>query len=83
MRIEDFYATPRARAHMLGKHGVEWYEVAEAMEQNSAPRRIRSAGTARRYYVLGRTQAGRRLKVIFELEAQQIAHIITAYQVRA
>lgn len=83
MRIEEVYATPRARAHMLGKHSVEWYEVVEAMEQNSPPRRIRSAGSARRYYVLGRTQAGRALKVIFELEAQQTARIITAYQVRA
>jgi len=83
MRLEHFYATRRARGHMLSKHQVEWHEVVEVMEQNLPPRRIRSAGAPRRYYVVGRTPAGRRLKVIFELEAQRRARIITAYQPRS
>ena len=82
MRIARFYATRKARRHMLRKHGVEWYEVADIMYQRLSPRRIAARGDERRYYVKGQTEDGRYLKVIFALEPPDTARIITAFPER-
>ena len=82
MRIQDFYASDRALAKMLGKHQVYWDEVEEIMDQSLPPRRTRSPRGRRRYYVVGQTGSGRPLKVVFELEPQHIARILTAYEFR-
>lgn len=82
VRIEDWYAPPPTLAKMRDKHRVYWDEVVDIMEQDLPPRRTRSPGGHRRYYVVGRTQAGRPLKVIFELEPPRTARVITAYEFR-
>ncbi len=82
MRITRFYATAKAKAHMLSKHDVEWYEVADIMYQRLSPRRISAKGDERRYYVKGQTEDGRYLKVIFALEPPDTARIITAFPER-
>ncbi len=82
MRITRLYATAKAQAHMLSKHDVEWYEVADVMYQRLSPRRIAAKGDERRYYVRGQTEDGRYLKVIFALEPPDTARIITAFPER-
>ena len=82
MRITRFYATRKAQAHMLYKHDVEWYEVADVLYQQLSPRRIAANGDERRYYVKGPTEDGRYLKVIFALEPPHTARVITAFPER-
>ena len=82
MIIEQLYATPQAKAHMLEKHGVAWYEVVEAMSQRGLrPIRARKQNGEMRYQVKSRTEAGRRLLIIFAVERPARARIITARQV--
>ena len=82
MRITRCYATRKARAHMLSKHRVEWYEVAEIMAQPLSARRLATEEGERRYYVTGQTEGGRYLKVVFALEPPDTARIITAFPYR-
>lgn len=64
---------------MLGKHNVEWREVTEVFESASEIRRGPDKGKERRYYIEGRTAAGRPLTVIFRLDGDT-ARVITAYE---
>jgi len=62
---------------MLNKHGVHWDEVNQVMA--SAPQVLRGAERdgERRYRAVGRTTAGRRLKVVFRMAgdtAQSLPH---------
>jgi uncharacterized DUF497 family protein len=79
MNITRITVTPKARAHMRGKHGVSWREVEEVMEQDLPLRRGRDVNGERRYYVKGTTADGRRLRVILALAARGEARIITAF----
>lgn len=82
MRISRFYATDKAQVHILDKHRVEWYEVADIMYQGLPVRRIATVAGQRRYYVKGQTEEGRYLKVIFALEPPDTARVITAFPER-
>ena len=70
--------TASARAHMLEKHGVKWHEVEEVMSGRPRLFRGRTVRGQRRYQVVGRTAAARRLRVIVRLEGDT-AWAITAY----
>ena len=82
MKITLFCATDTARAHMLEKHAVHWYEVREIMTQPLQPRRLRTVADERRYYVKGKTEDGRPLKVIIAVEPPHTARVITAFEER-
>ena len=78
-RITEFYATRKARAHILDKHGITLEDALEAVESTPRYRRTRSGPDGEpRYYVAGRTQDGRRLWVIFAHERGGRGRIITA-----
>jgi uncharacterized DUF497 family protein len=63
---------------MLGKHNVRWNEVVEVLTGSPRVRRGRDSEGERRYQAIGRTDAGRRLRVIFRLEGEA-AWVITAF----
>jgi len=65
---------------MLRKHGVSVYEVDEVMDAQPQIRRGKRRYGEQRYYVVGRTEAGRELILIFRIVAG-IAEIITAWDV--
>jgi len=79
MKIRRWTASARAREHMAEKHNVEWDEVSEVTARRLQVRRARKRSGERRYQAIGRTAAGRRLKVIFRAEGDT-AHVITAYE---
>ena len=79
MRMRRWTASVRAREHMLEKHNVEWHEVEEVMQKSPQIRRGRRVRGEQRYYVHGRTRAGRRLTVVFAVRGDTGA-VVTAYQ---
>ncbi len=83
MTITRLYATARAKKHMREKHAVGWADVAEIMSQERLqPRKARSGRHERRYSVVGRTETGRRLRLIFAIEEGNKARVVTAYEVK-
>ena len=79
MKIRRWYASPAARRHMLEKHNVTWGEVDEVMDSTPQVRRGRKLRREQRYYVEGRTYAGRPLTVAFRMRGDT-AVIVTAYE---
>ncbi len=79
MKITRVGATAHVREKLLEKHGVEWHEVEEVMAQGLHPRRGKKAHGEPRYNLVGRTTAGRELKVIFAWEAEGEARVVTAF----
>lgn len=78
MSIDEWWASGSAIEHMLNDHGVEWYEVEEILAQEPSFIRARTVRRQKRYAILGMTEGGRRLTVIFTLEGP-VARVITAY----
>ena len=78
MTIRSWRASHHARIHMLEKHNVEWQEVDEVMSASYQLRRASKIRGQQRYYVRGRTYAGRRLTVIVAFEGDCL-RVITAY----
>lgn len=79
MKIRRYFATQETRYHILDKHNIEWYEVEEIMEQNLPVRRTKSPRGERRYYMKGRTETGKHLKVIFVVEEPGTVRVLTAF----
>jgi len=66
---------------MLDKHGVEYEEAVEALLSVPQSERVASDDpNERRYLARGRTDAGRRLHVVYVEEPGRRARIITAYE---
>ena len=82
MALTDFYATHRAKRHMLEKHAVEWEEVAQVLWQEPPIRKVAVVRGERRYWMVGRTDSGRRLKPIVAAEPAGLMRVITAFEVR-
>jgi uncharacterized DUF497 family protein len=61
----------------LSVHGVEFEEAVECFYLDYEIRRDKKARD--RYQLLGRTLAGRRLKLIFQLKPGRIVRIITGW----
>ncbi len=80
MRVSRAYASAAVREHMLTKHGVTWPEAQQALRNADSVRRGRTVRGQRRYMATGRTHAGRRLAVIFTVEAPDAARVITAFE---
>jgi uncharacterized DUF497 family protein len=77
--IEEFRVSPAAAQHMLEKHAVDVEEALEAAE--STDRHYRTYGGEngeKRYILPGKTEAGRRLWVVFSDEGLGYGRIITA-----
>ncbi|HEY3396777.1 MAG TPA: DUF4258 domain-containing protein [Armatimonadota bacterium] len=79
MKITRLGATTHVREKLLEKHGVEWHEVEEVLAQGLHPRRGKNAPAEKRYSLTGRTTAGRMLRVIFALEDDGEARVVTAF----
>lgn len=78
--IEEFRVSPYAERHMLEKHGVDLEDAVDAAESTSRQTRTYSAESGENRYVIpGKTEAGRRLWVIFADEGGGTGRIITAY----
>ncbi len=82
MRLTDFYATRKAKRHMRVKHQVEWEEVAQVMAQQPPVRRLGETEGERRYWLRGRTEGGRLLKIVMAVEGTHTARVMTAFEVR-
>lgn len=87
--IDEFWASASAQAHMLVKHAVTLDEALEAAESSRAyhaaggePDGSPNPTGQRRYLVAGRTQAGRRLWVVFADEGGGRGRVITAREAR-
>ncbi len=65
---------------MLRKHGVSVHELEEVLGGQPQVRTGKKKDGEQRYYVVGRTEAGRKLIVIFRLFAGT-GEIITAWEV--
>lgn len=77
MRIERIVISWE-RAQHVAKHGVTPGEVREAVERGQVFRGPNSRSGGRTYIVRGRTDAGRRLKVLVRPRGRGIAVLITA-----
>ncbi|HEY3397963.1 MAG TPA: BrnT family toxin [Armatimonadota bacterium] len=82
MFIKHFYATAKARKHIIDKHGVNLYEVEEVLAGDPTFWRIADVDGERRYRLIGQSAAGRRLKVYVARESDDTMRLITAYEVR-
>jgi uncharacterized DUF497 family protein len=84
-QIEEFWASTSAQEHILAKHGVTLEEALEAAEsspvyqptQSDRPGSLHPTGQ-KRYLIAGKTEAGRRLWVVFADEGKGRGRIITA-----
>ena len=76
--LRDWLISDAAQKHMLHKHGVTAREVDEVMAGEPEVRRGKRQSGEQRYYVAGRTDAGRGLVVIFRMVGS-IAEIKTAW----
>ena len=65
-------------ADHLAQHGVSLEEAVQCFYNEHTVRRNRRRGS--RWQLLGRTDAGRVLKVIFELKPGNVVRIITGWQ---
>jgi uncharacterized DUF497 family protein len=65
---------------MYEKHAVTMEEVDEVMETEPQIRRGKRRRGEQRYYVTGRTDAGRKLLIVFRV-ASGVAQVITAWEV--
>ncbi len=63
----------------LAAHGVTFEEAVECFFSNFTVRRNKSYRD--RYQLVGRTVGGRRLKIIFQLKPDDVARIITGWQI--
>jgi len=88
-RIEAFWASASAQQHMLEKHGVTLEEALEAVDSSpvyqpaqAEPPSSLHPTDERRYLVAGKTQAGRRLWVVFADEGEGRGRLITAREPR-
>jgi len=63
----------------LANHGVSFEEAVECFFFDFAVRRNKRFRT--RYQLIGRTVAGRRLKIIFELKPRHVVRIITGWPI--
>jgi uncharacterized DUF497 family protein len=84
-QIEEFWASPTAQDHILDKHGVTLEEALEAAESSPVyqPAHARLPGSLhptgeQRYLIAGKTEAGRRLWIVFADEGEGRGRIITA-----
>jgi uncharacterized DUF497 family protein len=84
-QIQEFWASPSAQEHILGKHGVTLEEALEAAESSPVyqPASSHPTGAPRptgekRYLIAGKTESGRRLWVVFADEGKRRGRIITA-----
>lgn len=78
LHIEELIWDEWNEQHVI-EHGVEPYEVEEAVSDPSSRfLRTRSAAEARRYIVLGLTEAGRYLFVVLEPFGRGRAYVVTA-----
>jgi uncharacterized DUF497 family protein len=63
----------------LAVHGVEFEEAVECFYSDYEVRRNKSFQD--RYQLLGETQAGRKLKIIFQLKPGRVIRIITGWPI--
>jgi uncharacterized DUF497 family protein len=63
----------------LAAHGVTFDEAVECFFSNYQVRRNKSYRD--RYQLIGRTIAGRKLKIIFQLQPESVVRIITGWPV--
>ena len=82
MGITRITATREVCGKLLNKHAVEWYEVQEVMAEAVHPRRGKIVDGEQRYYVIGRTEAGRELRVVFVMIGNDGIRVITAWGTR-
>lgn len=78
MGIREWRMSQTAELHMLRKHGVTRDEVNEVMADAPQIRKGKRRSHEQRYYVVGRTCAGRELLVVFRI-FEGVAEIITAW----
>ncbi len=63
----------------LAAHSVTFEEAVECFFSNFTVRRNKSYRD--RYQLIGRTVGGRRLRIIFQLKLDDVARIITGWQI--
>ncbi len=63
----------------LAKHGVTFDEAVECFFSNFDVRSNKSYRD--RYQLIGRTNGGKRLKIIFQLKSGRVVHIITGWSI--
>ncbi|MDQ3958913.1 MAG: BrnT family toxin [Pseudomonadota bacterium] len=63
----------------LAEHGVSFEEAVETFFNDYEVRRNKRFRD--RYQLIGRTDGGRRLKIIFQLKARKVVRIITGWPV--
>ncbi len=63
----------------LDAHGIAFEEAVECFFSDFTVRRNKSYRD--RYQLVGRTVGGRRLKIIFQLKPDDVARIITGWQI--
>jgi uncharacterized DUF497 family protein len=63
----------------LGEHGVSFGEAIETFFNNYEIRRNKRFRD--RYQLIGRTDGGRRLKIVFQLKPKKIVRIITGWPI--
>jgi uncharacterized DUF497 family protein len=67
------------QADHLGPHGVTLDEATECFYNEHTVRR--NKGFVDRWQLIGTTDAGRKLKVIFELKPKRVVRIVTGWPV--
>jgi uncharacterized DUF497 family protein len=79
MRVDEIQIPGPVEEKLWARHGVTPREVEEAFADYRGPWRTRAgADGRRRYYILGRTYAGRLLKIIFLLAVPHTAVVVSA-----
>lgn len=73
LRISDF-EWDKGNIDHIARHNVEPDEAEQVLSNRPTVRRSRSG----RYVAIGRTDVGRYLVVVFELEKQGMARVVTA-----
>ncbi|HLE26337.1 MAG TPA: BrnT family toxin [Thermodesulfobacteriota bacterium] len=63
----------------LAKHGVSFEEAVETFFNGYEVRRNKRFRD--RYQLIGRTNGGRRLKIVFQLKPRNVVRIITGWEV--
>jgi uncharacterized protein len=78
LRINDFEWDEGNALHLELGHGIELEEAEEAFANKPLFKRTKKG----HYAVLGRTNAGRYLTIVFELKASGVARPITGWDMK-
>ena len=65
-------------SHKLAEHGVSFEEAVETFFSDYEVRRNKRFRD--RYQLIGRTEGGRRLRIIFQLKPKKVVRIITGWR---